>query len=171
MTTTTNATTMNHTTDLEEIREYAQRLLNAEITEELICDNRGNISHPYWRFRYVLCEHSVKESGVLDSVGNPDDYRAAKAIKQEKLDAATTPLQIFRLFSEGWDFWALKYTSYAMNVDDLSEVLRYVWGHSEYAAITNILPAKDALRLLQKCNHHILMSDTEYSAIDGQLFR
>lgn len=160
---TTTTITKNRTTDLEQIRELAREFLSTEVTKDDLYDD-VHISHPAWDCRVIRCDTSVSEKGFLCIVDIPEDYEKARAMKMKELNAATTPLQIFKLFTENWKFRFLNITKEMMPTDDLSEVLRHVWHQSEYADNTHLLNRQDVLRLFRECNPRILMSEAEYKA-------
>ena len=150
--------TTSRTTNMEEIITRALRFLDMDL--EPSKKDITRIMHPFFSCRFTV---GKPENNLRDLVANPEDLRAEKDQKRERILKATSPLEVFKLFSIDYLFLMLSLLVEWMSVDDMSAVFRYVWQTGVYAAGTSSLPKKELLQMVRACNPRILMDEEDYA--------
>lgn len=120
------------------------------------------IKHPFTDSGIVALPQSDGSSGIGNILENPDDLLVWRKLQAKIIDRAETPFQIAFRITNSYAFGFLKYAQPHLSKDDLSQLLAYMWVHTEAPNSDPNLSKTKLVSMFKAADPTVIMDDEDY---------
>lgn len=120
------------------------------------------IKHPFTDSGLVALPKSDGSPGIADIILDPDALRAWRRQQAKIIDQAETPFQIAYRITNSYAFGFLKYAEPLLSKEDLSQILAYMWIHTEAPNSDPNLSKSKLVSMFKAADPTVIMDDEDY---------
>lgn len=147
-------------TDMQALKQLAKSLLFFDPVDTEYAPLV--IKHPFTDSGIVALPQSDGSLGIGNILENPEDLKAWRKQQAKIIDQAETPFQIAFRITNSYAFGFLKYAQPHLSKDDLSQLLAYMWIHTEAPNSDPNLSKAKLVSMFKAADPTVIMNDEDY---------
>ena len=151
---------MAKTTNMQELKKLAKSFLHFEPEPTEYAP--VIIHHPFTTSGLVALKQPDGSQGIGNILEDPKDLQAWREQQEIIIDQMKTPLQLAFRITNPYAFGFLKFAQPYLSRDDMSEVLSYMWIHTEAPNRDPNLSKAKLVSMFQAANPAVMMDEEEY---------
>lgn len=156
-------TTHPRETDLEGVQDEAVSLLYLPI--ELDSSYPMFVHHPYTNSRFVALPDKTGKAVIAD-LCDEEALRRWQTAKEGMISRSRNVSSVFLLIDKPYRLALLKMVEPYLSIDDLSQILRFVWRTTEFPNTDMNISKKHLCKLFAACDPAKLMTPEELRVLE-----
>lgn len=120
------------------------------------------IKHPFTDSGIVALPKTDGDPGIGNIIENPEDLKAWRKQQSKIIEQAETPFQIAFRITNSYAFGFLKYAEPLLSKEDLSQLLAYMWIHTEAPNSDPNLSKTKLVSMFKAADPTVMMDDEDY---------